>query len=141
MLSVCGLRLYFPAGALGCASCSFAHPAPQSTTSLGPPVAALPHILSARLPISAPSTSLDECFFFVSLVVGLPYSLIFCRFWLVLVFKLLLSFFCLCKEAQCVYLCLHLGWKSQSEVIECLLGHWGRQYLHTHSCLVLSLAA
>ena len=31
---------------------------------------------------------------------------------LVVVFKLLLSFFWLCKEAQCVYLCLHLGRKS-----------------------------
>ena len=31
----------------------------------------------------------------------------------VFVFKLLLSFFWLCKEAQCVYLHLHLGWKSQ----------------------------
>ena len=27
-------------------------------------------------------------------------------------FKLLLSFFWLCEEAQCVYLCLHLGQKS-----------------------------
>ena len=36
----------------------------------------------------------------------------FCQFWLVFVFKLLLSFFWLCEEAQCVYLCLHLGWKS-----------------------------
>ena len=27
------------------------------------------------------------------------------------VFKLLLSFFWLCEEVQCVYLCLHLGWK------------------------------
>ena len=64
-----------------------------------------------QLPISAPPTGLDECFFFISLVVGLSYSLIFCQFWLFFVFKLL-SFFCLCKEAQCVYLCLHLGWKS-----------------------------
>ena len=28
------------------------------------------------------------------------------------VFKLSLCFFWLCKEAQCVYLCLRLGWKS-----------------------------
>ena len=28
------------------------------------------------------------------------------------VFKLLLSFFWLCEEVQCVYLRLHLGWKS-----------------------------
>ena len=45
------------------------------------------------LPISAPPTGLDECFFFISLVVGLPYSSIFCQFWLFFVFKLLLSFF------------------------------------------------
>ena len=62
------------------------------------------------LPISTPPTGLDECFFFISLVVGLPYSSIFCQFWLFFVFKFLLSFW-LCEEAQCVYLCLHLGWK------------------------------
>ena len=42
----------------------------------------------------------------------LPYSSIFCPFWLFFVFKLLLSFFWLCEEAQCVYLRLHLGQKS-----------------------------
>ena len=66
----------------------------------------------APLPVSATPTGLDECFFFNSLVVGLPYSSIFCQFWLFFVFKLLLSFFWLCEEAQCVYLHLHLGWKS-----------------------------
>ena len=113
----------FPcAGALGCqavtrsTSCcltgqlQLGHPAPQSATSLGPPAAALPHLLSAPLPVSAPPTGLDECFFFISLVVRLPYSSIFCQFWLSFVFKLLLSFW-LCMEAQCVYLCLHLGQK------------------------------
>ena len=44
------------------------------------------------LPISTPPTGLGECFFFISLVVGLPCSLIFCQFWLFFVFKLLLSF-------------------------------------------------
>ena len=39
------------------------------------------------LPISTPPASLDECFFFNSLVVGLPYSWIFCQFWLIFVFK------------------------------------------------------
>ena len=39
------------------------------------------------LPISPSSTSLDECFFFNSLVVGPPYSSIFQQFWLVFVFK------------------------------------------------------
>ena len=45
------------------------------------------------LPVSAPPTGLDECFFFISLVVALPYNSIFCQFWLFFVFKLLLSFF------------------------------------------------
>ena len=61
------------------------------------------------LPVSAPPTGLGECFFFISLVVRLPYSSIFCEFWLFFVFKLLLSFFWLCEEAQCVYLRLHLS--------------------------------
>ena len=39
-----------------------------------------------RLPISAPPTGLDECFFFISLVVRLPYRSIFCQFWLLLFF-------------------------------------------------------
>ena len=63
-----------------------------------------------RLPVSTPPTGLDECFFFISLVVKLLHSLIFCQFWLFFVFKLLLlSFVWLCEESQCVYLRLHLG--------------------------------
>ena len=65
---------------------------------------------AARL--SAPPSGLDECVFFISLVVGLPCSSIFCQFWLFFVFKLL-SFFWLCEEAKFVYLCLHLGRKPQ----------------------------
>ena len=41
----------------------------------------------SQLPLSAPSTSLDECFFFKSLVVRLSYSSIFWQFWLFFVFK------------------------------------------------------
>ena len=63
---------------------------PLATASLGPPAAALLRVLSLRLPISAPPTGLDECFFFNSLVVRLPYSWIFCQFWLFL----FLNFFC-----------------------------------------------
>ena len=40
-----------------------------------------------RLPVSAPPTGLDECFSFNSLVVVLPYSLIFWKLWLLFVFK------------------------------------------------------
>ena len=96
--------------AAGSASCSLACRVPQSVTLLGPP-APLPCCKSFLpwLPVSAPPTSLDECFFFISLVVGLPYRSIFCQFWLFFVFKLLLSFFWLHKEAQYVYLHLHLG--------------------------------
>ena len=107
VFSISGLRLYFPVLApwivcvTGSASCSLACPAPQSTTSLGLSATVLPQVLSTRLPVSTPPTGLDECFFFISLVVGLPYSSIFCQFWLLFVFKLLLSFW-LCKEAQCV---------------------------------------
>ena len=50
-----------------------------------------------RLPVSSPPTGLDECFFFISLVVGLPYGSIFCQCWLFFVFKLLSSFW-LCEE-------------------------------------------
>ena len=63
------------------------------------PAAALPaQVLSyclAASPLcpSAPATGLDDCVFFNSLVVGLPYSLIFCQFWLFLFLNLLWSFF------------------------------------------------
>ena len=53
---------------------------PQSSSHLGCE-SSLPW-----LPVSAPSTGLDGCFF-NSLIVGLPYSLIFCQFWLFFVFK------------------------------------------------------
>ena len=63
------------------------------------------------LPISAPPTSLDECFFFNSLIVRLPYSSIFWQLrWFL--FLNLLSFFWLYEEAKHSFLCLHLGWKS-----------------------------
>ena len=70
--------------------------------------------------VSTPPPSLDEYFFFNSLAVRLPCSLIFWHFWLFLIYYLfncLLSFFWLCEQAQCVYLCLHLGWKSPKLLI------------------------
>ena len=100
-----------PPAAASPTSCSMACPTLQSATLLiHQPLPCCTSSLP-RLPVSTPPTSLDECVFFVSLVVGLPYSLIFCQFWLFFVFKLL-SFFWLCEEAQCIYLHLHLGWKS-----------------------------
>ena len=76
-----------------------------------PPAVAPPGVLSALLSDSAPPPCLDECFFFNPLVVGLHTVRFSVRSGCFFVFKLL-SFFWLCKEAQCVYLCLHLGWKS-----------------------------
>ena len=81
-------------------------------TCPGPPAAAFLGILSAWLPVSSPPTGLDECFFFNSLVYGLPYSSIFCQFWLFFCFEICWCPFWLCEEAQCVHLCLHLGQKS-----------------------------
>ena len=101
MFSVRGFEaLFLCAGTLGWAVCL----APQlflpgylhmnvgptylpAAASLDPPAVALPQVLSTLLPVSTPPTSLDECFFFNSLVIGLPYSSIFCQFWLLFVFN------------------------------------------------------
>ena len=107
VFSVRGFEALFPlAGALGYSVCLIPqlllpvnlHASVEMPTL---PVVTLPQVLSARLPVSAPPTGLGECFFFNPMVVGLPYSLIFCQFWLLLVLNLL-SFFWLCQEAQCV---------------------------------------
>ena len=45
----------------------------------------------------------------------------------------LLSFFRLCKEAKCIYLCLYLGWKSLSPAFNCSL-------LHTPHLLIFIMA-
>ena len=63
------------------------------------------------LPISALPTSLDGCFFFDSLGVGLlSIQFIFWHF-LFLFLNLLLSFFWLYEEAKCICLRLHLCWE------------------------------
>ena len=64
-----------------------------------------------QLPVSTPPTSLDECFFFSSLVVGLPYSSMFWQFWLFWGFKLVVVLVWLCEEAKPNYLTVLLGWK------------------------------
>ena len=96
--SVRGFEALFPhAGTLGCAVCLapqlfllvYPHvgpPAPPATALLSPPASAMPQVLSTWQLVSASPTGLDECFF-NSLVVRLPYSSIFCQFWLLLVFK------------------------------------------------------
>ena len=63
------------------------------SASLGPTTAT--RVLSTPVPVSAPPTGLDKCFFFISLVVGLPYSSIFCQFWLFLFLN------CCCPSLGC----------------------------------------
>ena len=72
-----------------------------------------------QLLISAPLTCLDECFFFNSLVVGLPYSSIFWQFCFLFLNLLLLFFFLLCEEAKGIYLFSHLGQKSRNLYFQC----------------------
>ena len=113
MFSIRGLRLYFPVlepWVVGL-SCSPVVPPGLSAREYGttqsavrnlppgqvcqpPPCPpALLRVCSARLPISAwlpisvSPTTLDECFFFNSLVVRLPQSSIFCQFLLFFGFK------------------------------------------------------
>ena len=61
------------------------------------------------LPISTPPTHLDECFFFNSLVVGLPYSLIFWQFWLFFAFKFSVVLFLVVQGGK-VYLPMPASW-------------------------------
>ena len=89
-------------GATGSASCPTACPVPL-------PAAALLWVLSA--PAAQLRSSYWSGWMFLLYLLGCQTSIssIFCQFWLFFVFKLLLSFFWLCEGAQCVYLCLHLG--------------------------------
>ena len=82
--SVRGLRLYFLALEPWVASLSHS---PVVLPSLSSPAATSLRVLSTPAARLHPSYLLDECFFFNSLVVRLPYSLIFCQFWLFFCFK------------------------------------------------------
>ena len=119
VFTVRGFETLFPCiGITGCVICLnpmvFLPVYPHA--NIGPcglPPTALPCVLSPQPPVSVPPTSLNECFFFNFLVVGLPYSLIFWLF-LLFFFSNLLSFLQLYEEAKYIYLCLHLSQKSRS---------------------------
>ena len=113
------------AGSSSCsllASCRLACPTPQSAALLGLPATILPALVLQPLPCH--ESSLPNCpspplllvwmnvssltpWLLDSHTVRFSVSFLFC-----FVFKSLLSFSWLYKEAQCVYLCLHLDWKS-----------------------------
>ncbi|KAF6125267.1 hypothetical protein HJG60_009786 [Phyllostomus discolor] len=112
----CGLlslsRSPVVAPSLSALECGTAQSASLHIAYPGPPVTTLPRVLSAWLLVSTPLSGLAECVFFNSLVVGLPYSSIFCQFWLFFVFKFVAILLLVSEETQCVYINLHLGQKS-----------------------------
>ena len=76
-----------------------------------------------RLPVSTPPTSVNECFFFISLVSRLQYSSVFCQFWLCFVFKLVCY-----RSFGCAR-----NW-SLSTYISILAGCWiNRKMIHVNS--------
>ena len=85
-------------------------PGPAVAASNGLPVTALLGILPASAVHLCPSYW--SGWMFNSLVVRLTHSSIFWQFWLFFVFKFVVVLLLLCKESQCIYLCLHLGQKS-----------------------------
>ena len=62
-----------------------------------------------QLPISSRPAGPDECFFFNSLVVGLPHSSIFCQFWLFFVFKFVVVLL-LVVQGGSIYLPMPPSW-------------------------------
>ena len=114
------MRLYFPcAGTLGCAGLSWAAPKLYLLVFICMwkwnhlICQLLSHHMSSptQLPISTPPISLDECFFFNSLVVGIPYTLIFWQFWLFLVFILIVILLWIVRGGK-VYLLMPPYWSE-----------------------------
>ena len=106
VFSVRGSESLFPlTGTLGCVVCLtpqlflpvFLH---KTVGPACPPAIALPQVLSTWLLVCAPPAGLDECFFFNSLVVGLPYRSIFWQFWLFFVFKFVDVLLLVCARRQ-----------------------------------------
>ena len=112
--SVRGFEALFSCtGTLGCAVCF----APQLflpvylDADVGPPLCQLPPCCESSppwLPISIPPTGLDGCFF-NSLIVRLPYSSIFCHFWLFFIFKFVIVVLLIVGGGK-VYLPMPLSW-------------------------------
>ena len=66
----------------------------------------LPQLLT-----STPPSHLDECGFFKSLVVGLPYNVIFWQFWVLSVLRLVVILLVVVQGGEACLLCLQLDWK------------------------------
>ena len=116
------LRLSFPilkpwdAQSISLPSCSFWFICMQTWDC---PVCQPPlcHVSSVpRLPIFTPPTSLNECFFFNSLVIRIPYSSIFWQFWLFFVFKFVVVFL-LVVQGDKLYLPMPPSWPEVASPI------------------------
>ena len=134
-----GFEALFPrTGTLGCTDCLapqlFLPVYPHTYAGpLGLPATTLPALVLQPppchasslpwLPVSTPSTSMDDCFFFNSLVVRLPYSSIFWQFQLFLVFKFVVVFLLVVQGGR-VYLPTPPSWPqvliSASYSLECV---------------------
>ena len=97
--------------------CGIACSASRCLTHPDPPAATLPQVLSTPAAHLCPSYQFGWIFFFNSLAGGSPYKFDFVSSGHVL-FLNLLSFFWLCEETTCIYLSLHLGWKSRELILQ-----------------------
>ena len=113
-ISHCGNPSHSPQSALSL-SFPLKSAAPLQPAEFG--IQPCPHGLSHLLGFSELAHALRHltglvvlvAFFFNSLVVGVPCSLIFWRFWLFIDFIFVVILLWLCEEAKGFYLCLHLG--------------------------------
>ena len=79
-----------------------------------------------QLPVSAHPISLNECFFFNSLVVRPPYSSIFWQFWLFFVFKFVVVLLLVVRGGK-VYLPMPLSWPEVLPIYLFLEGKGARK--------------
>ena len=88
---------------------------------LPPPLHTTPHLLAfpPYLHVSTPPPHLDECGFFKSLVVGLPYSSIFWQFWMLFVLRFHCNSFysCIRRWSVSTYASILTGSKKCSDIL------------------------
>ena len=73
-------------------------------------------VFSLPRPISTPPTSLDECLFFNSSVLGLLYISVFGQFWLVFIFKLVVNLLLVVQGSK-AYLTTPPSWPAPFEYL------------------------
>ena len=123
--SVRGFEAFFPhTGTLGCTVCLAPGLSACKCISRSASRLACHRFSSrclARSPVHPaahllPPTSLDDCFFFNSLVVRLPYSSTFWQFWLFFVFKSVVILL-LVVQGNKIYLSAHPSWPEAQTVL------------------------